>query len=751
MNSFLDGLNPEQKKAVTQTHGPVMVIAGPGSGKTRVLTFRLAYLIQQGIKPYNILSLTFTNKAAREMTERISQLVGDEVRKVWSGTFHSVFARILRVEAPKIGYPSAFSIYDTEDSKSVINEILKELNLNPKEYNVNTVRTRISSAKSNLITPIMYEKDADLRDQDAENRMPRTYEIYKKYVQHCIRGGAMDFDDLLLQLFRLLQENPDNVLEKYRKQFQFVLVDEFQDTNYLQYAIIKKLVLYKDSPRNICIVGDDAQSIYAFRGATIKNILDFQTDFPDAQIFKLEQNYRSTPHIVQAANDVITNNQKQIKKEIWTEIESGNKIKLLKCTTDVEEGRKVADYIVELKNRYHLKNHEIAILYRTNAQSRIFEEQLRRVNIPYKVFGGLSFYQRKEIKDFLAYLRLIVNLKDNEAFKRIINYPKRGIGDSTIDKFKEFATENNCSLWEASAQIELSPKAAQSLKQFKMQILEVQQSSHASDAYNTAMYAFKISGMSSELKQDLTNEGLQRLENVMALLDGIKTFTEEDEWSAEEDKDKSLASYLQSISLITELDQSDSAAEYVTLMSVHSAKGLEFGAVIIGGLEENLFPSYLASKDPEQIDEERRLFYVAITRAKQFLALSYANTRYVFGNLRMSEPSRFIDEIQPERMEIDKNNTRNAVFELMDDKPDFKNKWVSNKPKFSREIITNFSASPSDSIQSGMMVLHQKFGKGKVITIEGSKENRVATILFNEIENPQRKIILKFAKLQIVN
>ncbi|MGB3084254.1 MAG: UvrD-helicase domain-containing protein, partial [Saprospiraceae bacterium] len=635
MNSFLEGLNPVQKNAVTETSGPVMVIAGPGSGKTRVLTYRLAYLIQSGVKPHNILSLTFTNKAAKEMTERISHLVGNEVRKVWSGTFHSIFARILRVEAPKIGYPSSFSIYDTEDSKSTISEIIKELNLNPKEYNVNSVRMRISSAKSNLITPIMYERDSILLDQDRENKMPETFRIYKKYVQHCVRGGAMDFDDLLLQLFRLLQENPDQVLEKYRKQFQYVLVDEFQDTNYLQYAIIKKLVLYKDSPRNICIVGDDAQSIYAFRGATIKNILDFEQDFPDAKIFKLEQNYRSTQHIVKAANDVINYNAKQIKKEIWTEIESGHKIKLLKCTTDVEEGRKVADYIVELKNRFHLKNKEIAILYRTNAQSRIFEEQLRRVNILYKVFGGMSFYQRKEIKDLLAYLRLIVNLKDNEAFKRIINYPKRGIGDTTVDKFIAFASENDCSLWEACTNFDLSPRTAQSLKQFKMQIQEVQQYSLKSDAYNTAMYAFKLSGMSAELKQDLTNEGIQRLENVMALLDGVKTFTEEDEVEVVEGVDKSLTSYLQSISLISEMDQADETADYVTLMSVHSAKGLEYRGVIVAGMEENLFPSYMATKDADQIDEERRLFYVAITRAKQHLALSYASTRYLYGNLKM--------------------------------------------------------------------------------------------------------------------
>lgn len=749
MTTFLEGLNPVQLAAVTQTDGPVMVIAGPGSGKTRVLTYRLAYLIQKGVKPQNILSLTFTNKAAKEMTERIRHLVGDDLRRVWSGTFHSIFARILRVEAPKIGYPAAFSIYDTEDSKSVLAEIIKEMDLPPKEYHVNTVRTRISSAKSNLITPVMYERDSLLRDQDRDNKMPELHRIYKKYIQHCVRGGAMDFDDLLLQLFRLFQENPEGVLEKYRKQFQYVMVDEFQDTNYLQYAIIKKLVLYPGSPRNICIVGDDAQSIYAFRGATIKNILDFEQDFPDAKIFKLEQNYRSTPHIVKAANDVITYNAKQIKKEIWTEQESGHKIKLFKCATDVEEGRKVADYIIELKNRYHLKNREIAILYRTNAQSRIFEEQLRRVNIPYKVFGAMSFYQRKEIKDLLAYLRLIVNLKDNEAFKRIINYPKRGIGDTTVDKFVRHASENNLSVWESTDHFDLPPRTANSLKQFKMQIEEVRHFAAKSDAYQTAVYAYKLSGMSAELKQDLTNEGIQRQENVMALLDGIKNFTEEDEFQEAGPQDKSLSSYLQFISLITELDQADDQADYVTLMSVHSAKGLEFNAVIVGGLEENLFPSFMASKDPEQIDEERRLFYVAITRAKQHLALSYANTRYVFGNLRMSEPSRFIDEIDPARMELEKSQ-RNPVFDLPEDGPAIRQKWVAAKPRFSPAALTDFQPSPSDNIQSGMMVLHQKFGRGKVITIEGSRDNRVATILFNEIDNPQRKIILKFAKLQIL-
>lgn len=466
-------------------------------------------------------------------------------------------------------------------------------------------------------------------------------------------------------------------------------------------------------------------------------------------MFKLEQNYRSTPHIVKAANDVINYNVRQIKKEIWTEKDTGHKIKLLKCATDVEEGRKVADYIVELKNRYHLKNREIAILYRTNAQSRIFEEQLRRLNIPYKVFGGMSFYQRKEIKDFLAYLRLIINIKDNEAFKRIINYPKRGIGDSTVDKFIAFAAANDCSLWEATNHFDLSPRTAQSIKQFKLQIDEVRQFAGKSDAYNTANYAFKLSGLSTELKQDMTNEGIQRLENVMSMLDGIKSFTEQDELDESESSDRSLAAYLHSISLITELDEADPESDYVHLMSVHSAKGLEFNAVIVAGLEENLFPSYMIQKDPDQLDEERRLFYVAITRAKQHLALAYANTRYVFGNLRMCEASRFVEEIDPERMEIDKS-IRSSVFDLTDDPKSTRQKWSLSKPKFTQEQIQNFIPSASDLIQTGMTVIHQKFGRGKVLTIEGNKENKVATILFSEIDNPQRKIILKFAKLQIV-
>ncbi|MBK7232396.1 MAG: UvrD-helicase domain-containing protein [Saprospiraceae bacterium] len=750
--NYLDELNPIQKEAVLQTDGPVMVIAGPGSGKTRVLTYRLAHMIHQGIKPWQILSLTFTNKAAREMTERIGQVVSGDARKIWSGTFHSVFAKILRVEATKIGFPTTFSIYDTEDSKSLITEIIKELSLNPKEYNANTVRGRISNAKSNLITPVMYEKDQTLFEQDRMNKMPATGNIYKKYVSKCLQAGAMDFDDLLLQLYRLFQENKDEVLEKYRRIFQYLMVDEFQDTNYLQYAILKKLALYPGSQRNICIVGDDAQSIYSFRGATINNILDFQQDFPDVKIFKLEQNYRSTDHIVQAANDVITYNAKQIKKEIWTEKKEGHKIKLLKSSSDNEEGRKVADFVTELKNRYHLKNSDICILYRTNAQSRIFEEQLRRVNISYKVFGGLSFYQRKEVKDLLAYLRLVSNPKDNEAFKRIINYPKRGIGDSTLEKLQEISVSQQLSLVESIPAFVGSGRASQNLVNFRLMILQMQEMAAKNNAYDAALYIYKSSGISQELKQDMTQEGISRVENVTALLDGIKEFTENDEVSGDVEPDKSLSTYLQSIALVSELDSDTENREYLTLMSVHSAKGLEFDAVIVGGLEENLFPSYMSMNSPEQLDEERRLFYVAITRARQFLALSYATSRYFFGNLRMNEPSRFIDEIDQSRYEIDKTS-RGMVFNILDDAITPKSRYVERKPaEISRHpLLANFKPSEALQIQTGMKVLHQKFGEGKVLQVEGSSDNRIATIFFSEVDNPQRKIVLKFAKLQILN
>ncbi|MEP7195110.1 MAG: UvrD-helicase domain-containing protein [Saprospiraceae bacterium] len=751
MIDFLIDLNEIQRLAVLQKDGPVMVIAGPGSGKTRVLTYRLANMIQSGVNPQNILSLTFTNKAAKEMTERITAVAGNQARKVWSGTFHSIFARILRVEAPKIGYPANFTIYDTEDSKSLINEIIKAKHLNPKDYNPNTVRNRISNAKSNLVTPLMYEKDPYLLDQDRMNKMPATHEIYKKYIERCQNSGAMDFDDLLLQLFRLFQENAEDVVAKYRRQFQYVMVDEFQDTNYLQYAILKKIVLYPNSPRNVCIVGDDAQSIYSFRGATIKNILDFESDFPDVKTFKLEQNYRSSDFIVQAANDVITNNARQIKKEIWTDKKEGQRIKLIRCASDNEEGRRIADYIVELKNRFHVKNAEIAILYRTNAQSRIFEENLRRINIPYKIYGGLSFYQRKEVKDLLAYLRLIVNPKDNEAFKRIINYPRRGIGDSTVEKLIQLANEHNISYLESIHHYQSSGKLAQNLLTFNQIILDAQKMSLKTNAYDLAMQIYKSSGLSSELKQDITQEGISRLENVMSLLDGIKDFIEEDELDESLGLDRSLAAYLQSIALISEMDNMDKELEFVSLMSVHSAKGLEFDAVLVAGMEENLFPSYMSLSESDQLDEERRLFYVAITRARHYLCLSYSTSRYHFGNLRMNEPSRFLDEISATRFEVD-NTPRTSVVNLWgnDSTVPTKTKFIPKKPSFINQKNIEIKACDPKLILTGMNVLHQKFGNGKVLQIEGSSDNKIATIFFRDIDEPNRKIMLKFAKLEIV-
>jgi len=464
--SYLNELNAVQHEAVTTTNGPVMVIAGPGSGKTRVLTYRIAHLIQSGVPPWQILALTFTNKAAREMKERIESVVGQSAYKVWAGTFHSLFARILRIEAHKIGFPNDFSIYDTDDSKSLIREIIKTMSLDPKAYNVGAIRSRISSAKSNLITPKMYMVNEELMAHDKMNRRPMIFKIYEKYVARCQRAGAMDFDDLLLQMFKLLYQNPENVREKYQSQFQYILVDEFQDTNFLQYEILKLFAIYNNSPQNICIVGDDAQSIYSFRGATIENILQFEQDFPEVQTFKLEQNYRSTSYIVKAANEVITYNKRQIKKEIWTERSDGQKIKLIKAMSDNEEGRRVADSIIEQKNRFSLANNDIAILYRTNAQSRVFEENLRRYNIAYKIYGGQSFYQRKEVKDILAYLRMAVNSKDDEALKRAINYPKRGIGQSTIGKLTQLAEDNELSMWQCLNTIQLSARAKNSVGKF---------------------------------------------------------------------------------------------------------------------------------------------------------------------------------------------------------------------------------------------------------------------------------------------
>lgn len=749
---YLKELNDVQRDAVTNTDGPVMVIAGPGSGKTRVLTFRIAYLLEKGVQPSAILALTFTNKAAREMKERIEKLAGEQARQIWAGTFHSLFSRILRIEAEKIGYPSDFTIYDTEDTKSVLSEIIQTMNLDKNAYNVNAIRARISSAKSNIITPKIYEMDGDLRAQDEMSRRPFIYKIYARYVEKCRQSGAMDFDDLLLQLYRLFRENPDQVVEKYRKKFRYILVDEFQDTNHLQYQIVRQLTKYDGSPENVCIVGDDAQSIYSFRGATISNILDFEKDFDHVKVFKLEQNYRSTDHIVEAANEVITYNSRQIQKKIWTEHGNGHRIKVIKAISDVEEGRRVADTIIEQKNRFHIQNKDIAILYRTNAQSRVFEEFLRRQNLPYRIFGGLSFYQRKEVKDMIAYLRLAINPRDDEAFKRVINYPKRGIGKTSVDHLIDYANQNQVSLWESVDHAGVQGRAQGLMNDFRNMISLCAVKASQDNAYDAALWIAKQSGLYDLLKNDTTIEGIGRFENLTSLLDGIKEFLEEDEWEEmEEVRDKSLSSYLQNIALLTDLDENSEDPDHITLMSVHAAKGLEFQSVFVVGLEENLFPSFMSMGSPEQIDEERRLFYVAITRAKQHLTLSYSNSRYQFGQMRYNEPSRFLNEIDPRHLEHPGQAPRKVESQpatVIGARP---RAAVPRSDATLRVDPATFKPSPSEAIQSGMHVLHLKFGKGKVLNIDGHKDNKVATIEFEAIENPKRRIMLKFAKLQIVD
>ncbi len=749
MHNYLEELNDVQRAAVTTTDGPVLVVAGPGSGKTRVLTYRISYLIEQGVLPWHILSLTFTNKSAREMKERISKVVGDRANQVWAGTFHSTFAKILRVEAEKIGYPSNFTIYDTDDTKSLLKAVIKDMNLSPDIYNVNAIYSRISSAKSNLITPKAYPQMEELMVADRANKRPYLHEIYKKYTIRCKKAGAMDFDDLLFQLYYLLHLNPDDVLDKYRKKFKYILVDEFQDTNYLQYAILKKLTLYDNSKQNLCVVGDDAQSIYAFRGATVDNILDLSKDYKTLQTFKLEQNYRSTSHIVQAANATIGYNKKQIKKKIWSDKGSGHKIRVIKTLSDSEEGKRVADAIVEQKNRNHFSNSDIAILYRTNAQSRVFEEYLRRYNITYQVFGGTSFYQRKEVKDLLAYLRLTINQKDEEALKRIINYPKRAIGKATVAKISALAASTDQTMWDCLDKVAVPTRARGQLKNFKLMIETFIQKATTVDAYELATFVTRQTGLITKLKADTTIEGLGRLENITSLLDGIKEFVENDEViEGAIQTDKSIGTYIQNIALHTNMDEEESG-NYVTLMSSHAAKGLEFKSVFVVGLEESLFPSFMSMNSQAGIEEERRLFYVSITRAEEMLTLSFAASRYRHGKTNYNEPSRFLAEIPIDHLES--NFTMGAQTSKIAPRA-----RVSGSLKKKRtEAVLNidpadFKPSAAGDIQEGMKVLHMKFGEGKVIQIDGDRDKKVATINFSQIDDSERRLMLKFAKLQIL-
>lgn len=760
---YLQGLNPSQQAAVEQTEGPVMIVAGAGSGKTRVITYRVAHLINNKTDPFNILVLTFTNKAAKDMRERIMRVVGTEAKNIWMGTFHSVFARILRVEAEKIGYPSNFTIYDTDDSKSLLRAILKEQQLDDKLYNVNFVYNRISSAKNNLISFAEYQQNEQIQSEDFSSGRGQLGEIYKIYTQRCFKAGAMDFDDLLFKTNVLLREHPE-VLYKYQNKFKYLMVDEYQDTNFSQYLIVKKLAAKNE---NICVVGDDAQSIYAFRGANIQNILNFEKDYPDLKVFKLEQNYRSTQNIVNVANSIIANNKNQLKKTVFSENESGDKIRVIRAFSDNEEGKTVAEAIVQERALKGLKNGDFVILYRTNAQSRAMEEALRKLNVPYKIYGGLSFYQRKEIKDLIAYFRLTFNPNDEEALKRIINYPRRGIGDTTVERIIIAADKNNITFWEVlnEASKHLDARSATAVGNFATLIQSFKAITKTHSAYDSALYIAQHSGLLKDLYDDKSIEGLNRYENIQELLNGIKEFSER-----EDIEERGLDVFMQDVALLTNDDNDKNPnADTVSLMTIHSAKGLEFNNVFVVGLEENLFPSQMSLSARADLEEERRLFYVAITRAEKKLTLTYATSRYRWGTLTNCEPSRFLDEIDPQYLELDfkplQKPSGNPFFD------DERSSWGKTNPSSPTDHFSKpkpasalpkttsilpkahvpsegFAPSDTSKLQVGMEVEHERFGFGKVLNLEGNKPDVKATIFFKEIG--QKQLLLKFAKLRIV-
>lgn len=746
MSHFLDELNDAQKMAVSHASGPLMVLAGAGSGKTRVLTYRIAHLIDSGVDSFNILSLTFTNKASKEMRNRIEKLIGSDARNLWMGTFHSVFARILRFESTEIGYPNNFTIYDTDDSKSLLKSIVKEMALDKDKYKIAQLYGRISSMKNNFVSVREYLEDSTYRNEDRNSGKPKFGDVYREYVARCFKAGAMDFDDILLKINELFTNKPD-VLEKYQDKFKYVLVDEYQDTNHVQYLIINKLA---KKHHNICVVGDDAQSIYAFRGANIKNILNFEKDYPEYKLYKLEQNYRSTKVIVDASSSVIKNNREQLKKEVWTDNDLGEKIKVFKAASDGDEGRIIAGQIFETKMNQRARSSDFAILYRTNSQSRSFEESLRKLNLPYRIVGGLSFYQRKEIKDLLAYCRLVINPKDEEALKRVINYPTRGIGGTTMDKVVLISREQDISLWQvvsASKEFGFSGAVANKLSQFVTMIKSFSVNAEVKDAYELTLDIAKASGIMKKLYEDKSVEGIARYDNMQELLAGIKEFVEK-----EDQEDKTLPSFMQDVALLTDADSQDDSEDKITLMTIHGAKGLEFPYVYVVGLEENLFPSQLALQSRAELEEERRLFYVAITRAEQQATLSYAQQRFRWGQLVYSEPSRFIDELDSTLLEFQvdeggfSTSRSSSGFSLP--KPNLKK--LSSMP-IRKEVsaLANFSTSPSSDVKVGTKVEHARFGKGEVKTIEGESGNEKATISFNDFG--QKLILLKFAKLRVID
>ncbi len=764
MEEILKNLNKAQKEAVTNFAGPALVIAGAGSGKTRVLTYRIAYMLSKGIRPSGILALTFTNKAAKEMKERITALVGYEYSKqLWMGTFHSIFARILRYESKAIAYPSDYTIYDSIDSKNLIKTIIKELKLDDKIYRTNEIAGRISFAKNNLITPDVYASNSSIQATDSSMRRPLLTDIYTRYFARCRKAGAMDFDDLLLNTNILLRDKPE-IQEKYMNAFSHVLVDEYQDTNYSQYLIIKRLT---SGHRNICVVGDDAQSIYSFRGARIENILKFQNDYPNTKTFKLERNYRSTQNIVDAANSLISNNKEKISKKVYSENQNGDKIEVVKVLRDKDEGDWLSGKLKDLSLSEQLNYSDFAILYRTNAQSRIFEESLRNKNIPYKIYGGMSFFQRKEIKDILAYYKYVINPKDDEAFKRIINYPKRGLGKTTTSKLESLAIANNLSIWEvlnSGSQLKkyFNVGTLNKLLSFLNMIKEFMAKTNQMEAFDLAYTIATTTGIMKDLVIDKTPEGISRYENLEELLNGIKEFTENEENIQE----NSLSHYLQTVTLYTDADKDDDEnLNRVSLMTIHAAKGLEFKEVFIVGMEEDLFPSHMSTSTQKDLEEERRLFYVALTRAEKRVHISYADNRYKWGLLTQANPSRFIQEIDEKYLELPSSNEFSTT-EKEFQKKSFKNKRTSihkkitapptppvkvgqNLKKVSSAVVNNIIA-PADihKIRIGVKVRHARFGIGIVEDTEGTGNNLKASVKFT---NGQKKqLLLKFAKLEII-
>ena len=758
--SYLDELNESQRIAVEHIYGPIMVIAGAGSGKTRVLTYRIAYMMEQDIDPFHILALTFTNKAAKEMTERIGHIVGAaEAKNISMGTFHSVFSKILRFNAERIGFPNNFTIYDTQDSKSLIKDIIKELNLDDKTYKPSMVFGRISAAKNNLISPEAYAANTEIQLEDKQSRRPELGRIFQTYANRCLKAGAMDFDDLLYFTNVLLRDFPD-VLHYYQQKFQYILVDEYQDTNYAQYLIVKKLAA---AYQHLCVVGDDAQSIYSFRGANIENILNFRKDYPDFVLYKLEQNYRSTKNIVEAANSIIKKNKDQILKTVWTDNTEGAKIKVQRSLTDNEEGRTIAQAIFERKTAEGARFQDFAILYRTNKQSRAFEEALRKLNIPYKIYGGLSFYQRKEIKDLLAYFRLSANPHDEEALKRVINYPKRGIGKTTIENIIIAANRYNVSMWEVIKDFQRFPADVGSAARTKIYEFVTMVDSFGAeldktDAFTLAERIAKSSGIIRELlaEKDKGPEEVERFQNIEELLAGIQEFVR----GADPDAPRTLADFMMDVALLTDADQDKPEdRNHISLMTIHSSKGLEFPHIYIVGLEENLFPSQMALNSRSELEEERRLFYVALTRGMRSCMLSYATSRFTWGQSIMCEPSRFIDEIDPQYLQFESvsraSNSRSLMGSGGFDRSftGGLNKPLGNNPPLRslKEVSGRPSTSQTENtlaIMVGNNVLHDRFGKGKVLKLEGDGADKKATIFFPQ--HGSKTVLLRFANLQIL-